>query len=113
MELSYEPDAKDDNFSLQLEVDGVEISLEGLLSCGRDSFHLRLDEVEVDDTVTFRVEYRFGSYAGDNIPVADTVDVADLSMLELSQIVTELYKNATAWASGLTQEFPDLIYAFY
>ena len=25
---------------------GVEISLEGLLSCGRDSFHLRLDEVE-------------------------------------------------------------------
>ena len=113
MELSYEPDAKDDNFSLQLEVDGVEISLEGLLSCGRDSFHLRLDEVEVDDTVTFRVEYRFEAYTGDNIPVADTVDVANLSMLELSQIVTKLYKSATTWASGLTQEFPDLIYAFY
>lgn len=112
MALSYKPDAKDDNFSLQLELDGVEISLEGLLSCGKDSFHLRLDEVEVDDTVTFRVEYRFESYAGDNIPVADTVDVANLSMLELGQIAAELYNNVTAWASGLTQEFPDLIYAF-
>lgn len=112
MALSYKPDAKDDNFSLQLELDGVEIRLEGLLTCGRDSFHLRLDEVEVDHTVTFRVEYRFEAYTGDNIPVADTVDVANLSILELSQIVTELYKNATTWASGLTQEFPDLIYAF-
>lgn len=113
MELSYEPDAKDDNFSLQLEIDGVEISLQGLLTCSKNSFHLRLDEVDFGGMLVLGVEYRMENYKGDDMPTENAVDIANLSNLELGQILSSLYNNATAWAEGLSRDFPDLIYYLF
>ena len=113
MELSYKPDAKDDNFSLQLEIDYTEITIAGLITRDKNSFHLRLDELEIDDWIAFGIEYRFENYKGDNVPVAVTVDVADLSMLDLGRIATDLYNRATKWAEGLDPKIRGPIFALF
>lgn len=111
-EIEYDLKAKDDNFKVTLVADGDRMEAEGYAKFGKNAVELRLDELEIDG-VTVGIEYKLEGYAGDNIKVKKTLDVAKMSEDDLMEEVEAIGENVEELLGSLAEEYPDLSYLMY
>ena len=112
MELSWDLKGKDDNFRFTMDVDGEELEASGYVSFGNNALVIDLEEVFIPDAVNMGVEYRLEKYAGDNIKIKNSEELAKMSNSDLEDMAMMLAENAEELVGDLLADYPDLANLF-
>lgn len=117
LETEYDPKSDYDNLSLRMKIDEITFRMEGTYVCEKNQLQLAADTFAITSDgvdgkiVDLSFSYTVGNYQK-RVDMAGARLLSDLTEDDLMEIVAQAEEKAKAWAMGLVEQIPDLMYLF-
>ena len=111
-EMTFEPDASDENFTWLLDADMAKVEMVGSITGGKSEATVRLDKcsiwVEGEKMADVGMELSVREYQGTGMNTAGAIDLSSITMDELYEEVMAMEGTAMAWAESIMTNYPEL-----